>query len=361
MPLLEDQRYTLDRLLELVRDAKPDFLLISGDIYDRAIPPVEAVELLDDTLTTLLKEFRLPTVLIAGNHDSGRRLSFGSRLMRQEGLHVVSRLSEALDPIHLPGIEAEIFGIPFAEPSEVRAMLDRPGLVEQEDAMAALLDLLPVRTSAGPRIIMAHAYVEGGRPCESERAITTIGGTGRIAAGLFQGFDYTALGHLHEPQYVGEQRIRYSGSLCRYSFSEERQAKSCTMVEFRRGKPRFEEIPLPQRRGMRTVEGSLEVLLALAQKEVHSDDMLRVRFTDKLLPPGARDRLLPYWPNILEIARPEFERVATGTVRAGDLRRASPIDHFRNFYQECCEKTLSFEKEQIVREVFAEVAPELQQ
>ena len=299
--LLEDQAHLLDELVRLARDARPDLVIVAGDVFDRAVPPAEAVELLDDTLCRLVLDLRLPTVLIAGNHDSPTRLAFGARLMEQSRLAVAgearARTVLVLDDEWGP---VAVCAAPYAEPAVVRQAL----ACEAADHAAALVAQLEgLKPCATPRaILVAHLFVDGGEECELERPLS-VGGAGRVPLSHLDGFAYVALGHLHRPQSFAEGRVRYAGSPLAYSFAEAGQAKSVSLVEIGRdGSVAAEIVTLSPRRAVRRIEGRLEALLQAPRCEDYLCAVLEDR--EALLEPFAR--LREVYPNLLQVERPFY-------------------------------------------------------
>src|SRR3954464_6712037 len=233
--LTDDQRHVLNQVVEIARDSRPDVVLVAGDIYDRAVPPPEAVELLDEILSRLVIELKLPVVLIAGNHDSPGRLHFGSRLLAERRLYVTGHLPARCEALVLEDAHGPVsfYAIPYAEPSTVRQCLECPEVTDHNAAMAAILARVRENCPVSPRsVIVAHAFVAGGQECESERPLS-VGGAGTVDVSCFAGFDYVALGHLHRPQKIHcpGGLVQYSGSLLKYSFDEADHSKSVTLVE----------------------------------------------------------------------------------------------------------------------------------
>ena len=327
--LTDDQAHVLEQLVDLASEERPDAIVIAGDLYDRAVPPPEAVELLDEILTKLTAELRIPTFVIAGNHDSGERVGFGARLLAQRALHIAGTVAQTtrvtLDDAHGP---LEFASVPYATPEVVRATLDA-SVRGHEAAMRAQLAALGPPLPGRRRVVLAHAFVEGGRTSESERPLT-VGGAGTVPASVFEGFDYVALGHLHKPQDV-TPRVRYSGSLLPYSFSEIGYDKTVSLVELEAdGAPRVRAIPLTPRRRVDVLEGRFEELLALPPRE----DYLLVRLSDREPILDAKARLRRRFPNVLAVERTKFERAAGGTRPAtGDPRKTDPLALFARFYR----------------------------
>ncbi len=287
--LLADQQHVLDQIVEIVQQRQVDVVLVAGDIYDRSVPPAAAVELLDETVNRICQDLQTPMILIAGNHDGPDRLAFGARQLAPAGLHIVGPLWQKPQPILLSAADGDVafYPIPYADPATVRNQLGVE-VASHDQAMAQLLrlireDLQPDR----PSVLIGHCFLAGGEVCESERPLS-IGGADQIASDHFKGFNYVALGHLHGPQQRGAEQIRYSGSPLKYSFSEEQQQKSVTLVELdSTGGVAVETIPLTPLRDMRVLEGCLEQLLLAGKSDPHQDDYLLVRLTETSWPDGS--------------------------------------------------------------------------
>ena len=232
--LTEDQQHVLDQFVDLVADVRPAAVIIAGDVYDRGVPPTEAVELLNDVLGRIVRGLGVPVVMIAGNHDSPSRLGFGSQLLAAEGLHIAGPLP-AGGSLTVPFADDDgpllVQAVPYADPIDVRAAFAEPAIQSHEQAMRALTARARDLTPAGARsLFVGHAFVAGAGTSDSERPLT-VGGAGTVPATVFEGFDYVALGHLHLPQRAGAEAIRYAGSLLTYSFKEVTQRKSVSIVE----------------------------------------------------------------------------------------------------------------------------------
>ncbi len=350
--LTSDQEYVLLQFLELVRDTKPDAIIVAGDIYDRAVPPADAVEVLDEVLSTLVLELEVPTIVIAGNHDSPERLGFGSRLLRDKGLYIVGSLASGKIPIPLEDRygQIDVVTLPFAVPEKVREWTGRQDLRGYEEAMRALLENSRVAMTDSRRsIAVAHAFVTGGQESDSERSLS-VGGTDQIHASVFEGFDYVALGHLHKAQSLGQGKIRYSGSLLKYSFSELNHQKSVSLVEMdKEGKVTIEEIALRPKRELRAVEGTLEEVLACAERDSKRDDYILAILNDRtpLLNPMAK--LRERYPNVLHIERPHFGAATATGIGVREHQKMSPIELFEAFWEQTRTDTLG-EKERVVVE-----------
>ncbi|MCB9478069.1 MAG: exonuclease SbcCD subunit D [Deltaproteobacteria bacterium] len=333
--LTDDQAHVLDQITALAKDARPDLFIVAGDIFDRANPPVEAVELLDDVLTRLVRDLRCRVLMIAGNHDSPSRLEFGSRLLAQPGLHVYGRLDGPVSPLVLDDAHGPVafVPIPYAEPPVVRQALGRDDVRTPDEAMRALIGSLSGDVPRGARLVMvAHAFVTGGAGSDSERPLS-VGTLETVGLDAFAGWDYVALGHLHGPQQFDEGRVRYSGSPMKYSFSEAAHRKSVTLLELGAGGERsIEEIALTPRRDLRRLKGTLDEIRARAASDPARDDYLEVELMDEgaLLDPMGQLRLV--YPNVMSISRPYLERLSDPDAPQLDRKRTGDVELFEDFF-----------------------------
>jgi exonuclease SbcD len=310
----------LDHLVDTARAEKVDAVLVSGDVYDRAVPPVDAVELCEDALNRL-HDTGTRIVLISGNHDSARRLGFGSGLLDKAGVHLRTRPGALARPVMLEDESGPVavYGIPYLEPDAVRTEL--PGEAQRGHAgvLGQAIDLIQADAQARGvrrRVVMAHGWVTGGAASESERDIT-VGGVGQVPKELFDGFSYVALGHLHGQQTVAEN-MRYSGSPLPYSFSEASHRKGSWLVELDgEAMVRAELVPAPTGRKLSVLRGRLADLVGSAAYAGYEDDFLSVTLTDQSRPDGAMDRLRARFPHVLVLAfEPEGARSDGGGYRA---------------------------------------------
>ena len=230
--LLEDQHHVLKQIIDYVKQEAVDVLVIAGDIYDRSVPPATAVELLDDVLNQICSQMGVPVIIIPGNHDSAERLSFGSRQLTHAGLHILGDLEKVIEPvvIHNGKESIHFYGIPYNDPEHVNDHYDLK-VANHDEAHAFLLEQIQSSLDANnTNVLISHCFIDGGEESESERPLS-IGGADRVSTKHFKAFDYVALGHLHGPQFKGEEYIRYSGSILKYSFSEQHHKKAVTLVE----------------------------------------------------------------------------------------------------------------------------------
>ena len=334
--LLEDQAHVLDQIVSTVAEQAVDVVLISGDLYDRSVPPTEAVSLLNATLNRLCHDLGVQVIIIAGNHDSAERLDFAADLLGDAGLHIVGPLSADIQPISLTvdDMTVDFFGLPYADPARVRHVYGAE-LSSHEDAMALLLDSVKTKKQPGrPSVVLSHCFIDGGEESDSERPLS-IGGADRINADLFAPFTYSALGHLHRPQYKGQEHVHYSGSILKYSFSEVDHQKSVTLVELSAaGGVTTEYVELQPLRDMRILEGALEEILAAGASDPHSNDYVLARLTDTHAILDIIGKLRDVYPNTLHLERPGLQPKG-GLPDAGrEMMKQSELELFENFYAE---------------------------
>ena len=346
--LTEDQAHVLDQLVELAREVKPAAVIVAGDLYDRAVPPTEAVDLLDHVLTELVDRLGVPVIAIAGNHDSAARVGFASSLLGPRGLHAVGKLTQAAAPIVLRDEHGpvRVSALPFADPAEARAAYGDPDLHDQQAVAAAGVARALAAAEAHERhVLVAHAFVAGGLESESERPLS-VGGAQQVSAGTFAGFDYVALGHLHRPQPCGSDTVRYAGSLLKYSFAEHAHDKSVCVVDIGargsapgeagqagRAAVSVETVALSPRRDVRRVEGTLAELLTRGSSDLRSDDYVLACLLDRgaLLDPIGQLRAV--YPNALSIERPLYEAIGSGELRRPRPGSVGDLELFGTFFR----------------------------
>ncbi len=341
--LTDDQAHLLDQLVALAREARVDAVIVAGDVYDRAVPPPEAVRLLDEVLERLVREVGTRVVVVAGNHDSPERVEFGSRIFEEQGLLVAGNVTATARSARLADGAGDvvIHALPYAEPASVRGVFADETLRDHDVSLRRQLDAIRATTPAGARsVVIAHAFVVGGEESPSERPLS-IGGAGTVGADAFGGFTYAALGHLHRPQEVGSGRVVYSGSLLKYSFDEADHAKSVALVEIGAdGEIRSERVRLSPRRDVRRVSGTLRELLDGADVGPR-EDYLEVTILDQggLFEPMTR--LREVLPNVLSLRRVD---VPAGRGSDRPARERSPrrdeLELFSDFHADVANRVL---------------------
>ncbi|KOG40457.1 exonuclease SbcCD subunit D [Streptomyces decoyicus] len=302
--LLSAQRAFLDHLVETVRAREIDAVLVAGDIYDRAVPPLAAVELFDDALHRLAG-LGVPTVMISGNHDSARRLGVGSGLMEQAGIHLRTDPAGCGTPVLLADAHGPValYGLPYLEPAMVRDTLGARRADHAEvlgAAMGRVRADLADRPAGTRSVVLAHAFVTGGAVSDSERDIT-VGGVASVPVAVFDGVDYVALGHLHGCQTLTE-RVRYSGSPLAYSFSEAGHRKSSWIVDLDAdGAVHAERVDCPVPRPLARIRGPLEQLLDDPEPGRHEESWVEATLTDTARPHEPMARLARRFPHIVSL------------------------------------------------------------
>ena len=356
--LTDDQAYILEELVRIVRDAEPEVVLIAGDVYDRAVPPVEAVKLLDDTLTRLVTDCKVQVILVAGNHDSPERLGFAGRLLGSRGLHIAGEPGGDIEPIVIHDDWGPVYfcPIPYAEPQLVRERLGRPEVATHDQAVNLLVSRVLSRLPRGTRsVAVAHAFVAGSETSESERPLA-VGSAGTVSRECFLPFNYTALGHLHRPQEAGCRTVRYSGSILKYSFAEASQRKSVSLIELdRAGDVTLQEIPLVPRRDVRCIQGRMAELLEGPPDGGSPNDYLMITLLDEGVILDAMGRLRERYPNLLHIDRPHLISRPENVRPSADHRRLTVLDLFSSFFEQVTSKPLTEEE----MEAFVQVAEDL--
>ena len=334
--LLEDQRHVLDEIIDFITEHNIDVVLVAGDIYDRAIPPADAITLLDDVIDRISHQLKIPLIIISGNHDSAQRLSFASRQLAKSGVHIIGQLSTQVEPVILNDEHGEIafYGIPYADPASVRDVL-QVDVHSHQEAMQVLTGQVKQDNPVGRRcVVLSHCFIDGGDASESERPLS-VGGADKVSYQLFSDFNYTALGHLHGPQYKGKQTIRYSGSILKYSFSEVNHHKSVTLVDMdAAGECVIQKLPLSPLRDMRIIEGTLEDIVNRAKDDTPAEDYFLIRLLDThaLYEPMARLRAV--FPNILQLEKPNLAQGGDREAIKRENLKNGELPMFIDFYQQ---------------------------
>ena len=355
--LLEDQRHVLGEIVSILSRESIDAVLISGDIYDRSVPPADAIALLDEIIELISQQLKIPLVIISGNHDSGQRLSFGSQLMKSSGVYILGQLQETPDPVILKDDHGDvaIYGIPYADPASVRDVYKSEAHTHQE-AMQVLTSKIKEHNKKDRRcVVMGHCFIDGGDASDSERPLS-VGGADKVSYELFSDFNYTALGHLHGPQYKGQPKIRYSGSILKYSFSEVNHKKSVTIVDMdEEGHCEIEKISLNPKRNMRIIEGCLEEIIANAKNDCNPEDYLLIRLLDThaLYEPMAKLRAV--YPNILQMEKPNLSKAGERQLLKRENLKKGEMPMFLDFFQQMCEEELGDDATKIVADLLDKI------
>lgn len=332
--MLEDQEFILTKIINIIDGEKPDAVIIAGDVYDKSVPSAEAVQLFDDFLCRLAKR-KLHVFVISGNHDSAERMAFGGRLMEMSGVHMSPVCNGNVEPISLEDEFGRVnfYMLPFVKPANVRRFFEDSEIESYTDAVRAAVENMNVNT-AERNVIITHQFVTGAERSESEEI--SVGGSDNVDASVFDCFDYTALGHIHGPQNIGSERIRYCGTPLKYSFSEAKHKKSVTVVELReKGNIEVRTVALEPKRDMREIKGNYaEITLKENYINTDTDDYMHITLTDEDDIPDAIGKLRVIYPNLMKL---DYDNNRTRTCAKLDIieniELRSPLDLFSEFYE----------------------------
>lgn len=333
--MYEDQEYILSEIIKIIDSEKPDAVLIAGDVYDKSIPPSEAVILFDRFLC-LLSERNLQVFVISGNHDSPERLSFASRLIEKSGVHISPVYNGHIEPFKIEDEygEVNIYMLPFIKPANVRRFFDDREITSYTDAMNAAISEMNVNND-DRNILITHQFVTGANRTESEEI--SVGGTDNVEVSVFDDFDYVALGHLHRPQNCLSERVRYCGTPLKYSFSEAKDKKSVTIVELKeKGSLEVRTADLVPKHEMREIKGQYEELTAKSfyENTTYQTDYVHITLTDEEDIPDGVGKLRTIYHNLMKLdydnKRTRSNAQITG---AKNVEEKSPIELFADFYE----------------------------
>ena len=354
--MLEDQAYILKEILNIIDEQKVEAVLVAGDVYDKVIPSAEAVRLLDDFLTRIAAR-ELPVFLISGNHDSAERVAFGSRLMSSRQIYLSPVFESDVEPITVSDRygEINIYMLPFVKPSLVKRVYLEEEIITYQDAVNAAVQHMQIDTDKR-NVLLAHQFVTGAARCDSEEL--SVGGLDDVDASIFDGFDYVALGHLHGPQKIGKETVRYSGTPLKYSFSEANQKKAAVIVDVEeKGKINIQQIPFLPKHDMREIRGTyMEVTALDFYKDMKTDDYLHITLTDEEDIPDAIGKLRTIYPNIMKLSYDNLRTRAAVTVRGtAEVEEKSPMELLKEFYELQNNQPMTDEQEEIARGMMEEI------
>lgn len=358
--MLEDQEYIFDQIQSIIMQEKVEGVLIAGDIYDKAVPSAEAVQLFDDFLTELAAK-KLPVFLIYGNHDSPERLAFGADLLKRSNVYVAPVYNGKIEPIILEDAYGElaVYLLPFLKPAHVKHIFPEAEVGSYEDAVSHVLSQIQVDTDRR-NLIVAHQFVTGATVCDSEEL--SIGGQDNISASLFDGFDYVALGHIHGPQYIERKTVRYCGTPLKYSFSEVNHKKSVTIVDLKeKGTVEIGTVPLKAKRDMRKIKGTyLEVTSKSFYENSNTEDYLHITLTDEEDVPDAIGKLRSIYPNVMKL---EYDNKRTrenqSIDQCGEMEEKSPLDLFQEFYTLQNNQEMTEEQKDFIKNLMEKIWEEM--
>ena len=354
--MIEDQEHILAQILSVIDEEKVDAVLIAGDVYDKSVPSAEAVTLFDDFLCRLAKQ-QLPVLIISGNHDSPERLAFGNRLLELGGIHISPVYCGKIEPIVLSDQHGDVYFwlLPFIKPAHVKRYFSDEGIESYTDACRVAVEKMGI-DKANRNVLLTHQFVTGASTCESEEL--SVGGSDNVDASVFEEFNYVALGHIHGPQNIGSNRIRYCGTPLKYSFSEADHHKSVTIVNLgAKGELELQLRPLTPRHDMRVIRGTFAQLTDKAFYDgTATDDYLQVTLTDEEDVPEAIGKLRIIYPNLMKLT---YDNTRTGKNQiingAEDVQRKTPLELFEELYEQQNNQPMSEEQRNFSRELIESI------
>ena len=344
-PMLEDQQYILTEILQIIDEEQPDAVLIAGDVYDKSVPSAEAVGLLDDFLCRLAKR-KLHIFLISGNHDSPERIAFAGRLMETAGVHLSPVYSGTVAPTVLEDGHGPVcvYMLPFLKPAHVRRFFPEAEIETYTDALRTAVDALGMDKSRR-NVLITHQFVTGASRSESEEI--SVGGSDNVDASVFDAIDYVALGHIHGPQNIGSERLRYCGTPLKYSFSEAGHVKSVTVVILEeKGSLTVRTVPLVPKHDLRELRGTYEELTFKPNYEgTRTDDYLHITLTDEEDIPDVIGKLRAVYPNLMKLDYDNRRTRSSARLDgAEEVERKSPLTLFGEFFEQQNGRPLSREQ-----------------
>lgn len=354
--MLQDQVYILKEILHIIDDEKVETVIIAGDVYDRSLPPNEALELFDEFLYQLSSR-NVNVFVISGNHDSPERISYGGRMMTENKIFLSPVYDGNVKPITLNDDYGEVnfYLLPFVRPADIRRYFPDENIENYTDAVKVAIDNMNVDFSER-NILVTHQFVTGAELSESEDII--VGGTDNVSGEVFDGFDYVALGHIHREQTVGKDNIRYCGTPLKYSFSETKNIKSVTILDFNdKGNIEYSKIPLTPFRDMREIRGTYyELTLKSSYESTNTEDYLHITLTDEEDIPDAIGKLRSIYPNIMKLDYDNLRTRGSGTVDAiENIESKSPFELFADLFKQQNNQDMSEEQEEIMRNLIDKI------
>ena len=325
--MIEDQQYILSQILDIMDAEKPHAVLIAGDVYDKSIPSAEAVELLDGFLFALAQR-KLQVFLISGNHDSAERLAFGGRLMEARGIHISPVYDGQITPVQVENVN--IFMLPFVKPAHVRRFFPEENISSYTDAIRVAIRNMSLDPDK-KNILLAHQFVTGASTCDSEEI--SVGGSDNVDAAVFDCFDYVALGHIHGPQNIVPDKVRYCGTPLKYSFSESCHHKSVTVVEAEESIT-VRTVPLKPLHDLREIRGTYAELTAKAYwEQTETKDYLHIILSDDEDVPEAVGRLRAIYPNLMKLSYDNTRTRSDCVIgTAENIQQKTPVQLFEELY-----------------------------
>jgi len=358
--MLEDQGDILQKIIVLAKENKPDAVLIAGDVYDKSMPIVEAVQLLDRFLVWL-NELGIAVFIVSGNHDNAERVAFGAELLKNSSVHIVQSYNGKIAPITLSDGygDINIWMLPYLKPSLVRRHFPDRDVITYSDAISAALSNANLDASAR-NVLIAHQFVTGAVTSESEEI--SVGGSENVDSSIFDGFDYVALGHIHRPQQIGRETLRYSGTPLKYSFSEASHTKSVTVVDMDgKGVITITELPLVPLRDMREIRGTYnEIMNRNSYRGTNTEDYIHIVLTDEQDEPDAMAKLRNVYPNLMRLEYDNRRTQAASSLETvASTEKKTPSQLFGELFEMQNGQPMSEDQSKYVTNLFDEIWGEL--
>ena len=355
--MLEDQKYILNQILNITDKVSPDCVIIAGDVYDKTVPPAEAVALFDDFLVNLSNR-NLSVFVISGNHDSPERIAFGGRLMHSSKIYMSPVYDGRLSPVTLEDEYGAVnfWMLPFVKPIHVRRFYEETEIISYTDALRTVIDGLGINPNER-NVMITHQFVTGAERTESEEI--SVGGTDNVDVSVFEVFDYTALGHIHRPQNCKSEKVRYSGTPLKYSFSESKDNKSITVIELKeKGNISVDIIPLTPLRDMVEIKGKYdEIMLRDFYKNTSlQEDYVHITLTDEDDVPDAIGKLRTVYHNLMKLDYDNKRtRSANSIYVSDDTYKKSPFELFSEFYEDRNNQPMNKKQSEFIKKLIEEI------
>lgn len=355
--MIEEQKYILTKIINIIDEEKPDGVILAGDIYDKSIPPVEAVELFDAFLVQLAKR-NMQVFAISGNHDSPERLAFGNKLMDMSGIHFSPVYSGAVEPYAIADEygTVNIYMLPFIKPANVRRYYPDEEIASYTDALRVAIQQMHMNPQQR-NVLVTHQFVTGAMRSESEEI--SVGGSDNVDVSVFDGFDYVALGHIHGPQNIGSEKVRYSGTPLKYSFSEAKHQKSVSVVELGvKGNLLVRTVPLIPKHDLVEIKGTYAELTrkSFYDGTTYAEDYMHITLTDEEDIPDAISKLRVIYHNLMKLDYDnQRTRHSAEIQNAADVERKTPLELFADFYEQQNGTAMSAVQTEFVRDMIERI------
>lgn len=364
--LIEDQEYMLNQIIEIIEKENIDAVLISGDVYDRSVPPAEAVNLLDCFLKTLIKEIKIKVFMIAGNHDSKDRLAFGSKIFEDEGLYIESKYNGDLRKVELQDEygKLNIYMLPFVKPIEVKQFFEDDLENNYNTAINKIISEEKINVKER-NIILVHQFVTAGmvEPERTESEVLSLGGIENVDVSNFNDFDYVAIGHVHRPQKIGRETARYAGTMLKYSFSEINHNKTIPIIELKdKGDININLVQLNPLRDMREIKGPIEELIKQENYECgNTNDYIKAVITNEEPVYDAIGQIRRIYPNTLKLEirnSKTISNVEEQNINLENVKKKTELELFADFYKAQNNADLDEKRTEIIKNIISEVKHE---